>query len=81
MDPEALNRWIPVLRDLAIVLVAIFMLLFGTIWVHEPSILTILIGGGLALLGAPAAIRADTRRKNGKPTGEMDKEDRWSHMP
>lgn len=97
MEPETLRKWIPVIRDSLIVLIAAFMLLYGTTYVKEPGRLTLIIGGGLTLLGVPAGLRVRDwvqRNGNGKNGGAkkpdlapgnsgdgLTKEDRWSHMP
>lgn len=92
MEPETLRKWIPVIRDLLIVAIAAFMLLYGTTYITEPGRLTLVIGGGLTLLGVPAGLRVrdwvrNGNGKNGKPSASenggagLNKEDRWSHMP
>jgi hypothetical protein len=80
VDPENLSPWIPIVRDIAIVLLAAFMLVFATVWIKDPTPLAVIIGGGLSLLGVPAALRLDALRKkqNGQ---EKDDADRWSHLP
>ncbi len=78
MQPERLAAWISILRDIVIVFLAAFMLVFATTWIHDPTVLAIVIGGGLALLGVPAALRVDSRRRN---TDEGQDDDRWSHLP
>ena len=68
MTPEALNAWIPVIRDILIVGVATFMLLFEVIVKAEPN--PYVIGGGLTLLGVPPALRIDRKRRNGNGNGD-----------
>ena len=75
MDPVDWEAWVRVTRDVAIVVVGAFILIYETVVAVTPSIE--LIGAGLGLLGAPAALRLDLRR-NGK-TKEDD--DKWSHLP
>lgn len=64
LDPD-IARWSRVLRDFAIVLVGIFILVHETLTVREPN--PLLIGAGLVLLGVPPSLRADEwlRGKNG----------------
>lgn len=97
MEPEALRKWLPVIRDTLIVVIASFMLLYGTTYVKEPGRLTLIIGGGLTLLGVPAGLRVRELARNGNGKNGngvkgpglasdnggdgLTKEDRWSHMP
>lgn len=76
MTPDTLKAWQPVIRDFVIVLVATFILIHETIVNSDPN--AYLIGAGLTLLGAPAAIRADALRRKGN--GD-EKDDKWSHLP
>lgn len=75
MNPDTLRAWQPVVRDFIIVLVATFILLHETLVNDEPN--AYLVGAGLALLGAPAALRVDAfrRQTNG------DDDEKWSHLP
>lgn len=86
VDLEKLKAWSSVARDVIAYGSAGFMLIYGTTNVHNPTVLTIIIGGGLALLGVPAAFRLnDWLRRNGNGNNgngaAVGKEDRWSHLP
>lgn len=59
MSVESWDAWVRVTRDLSIVAVGCFILIYETVFASTPSIE--LIGAGLGLLGAPAAIRLDLR--------------------
>lgn len=61
MTPEALSAWVPIIRDLAIVLVATFMLIYEVVVKTDPN--PYVIGAGLTLLGVPPALRVDTKRR------------------
>lgn len=63
VDPEALSRWVPVVRDFVIVAVASFMLLYETVAVASPN--QYVLGAAGMLLVSPAALRIDRRRRNG----------------
>lgn len=64
MDPDALKAWQSIFRDVVITVVAAFMLIYSTVFAAEPN--AYVIGAGLTLLAAPAALRIDTgRRRNG----------------
>lgn len=78
MSPDTFKAWQPVFRDFVIVLVASFILLHETLVSPDPN--GYLIGAGLTLLGAPAALRADALKRKSNENGN-DKDDRWSHMP
>lgn len=63
MDPDALKAWQSIFRDVVITILASFMLVFETVFAHEPN--AYIIGAGLTLLGIPPALRLDrTRRRN-----------------
>lgn len=67
MDPEIASAWGRILRDVAIVIVGVFILLHETLQSGAPD--PALIGAGLVLLGVPPALRADewlNRRRGGK---------------
>ena len=75
-----MNEWVPIIRDLVIVILAAFLMIYGVIRVNDPTVLGIVLGAGLTLLGAPAAIRVDALRR--RMNGGKDKDDeRWSHLP
>jgi len=80
MEPEELTEWVPIVRDVVIVLLAAFLLIYGVIAIQEPTVLGIVLGAALTLLGAPAAIRVDAlRRKTARR--EDEENERWSHLP
>lgn len=66
MSPEAAREWIKILRDVATVSLAAFILIHETIASRDPN--WELIGAGLTLLGLPPALRIDElrRQRNGK---------------
>lgn len=58
--PDEYRAWIGVLRDAALIVVGIFMLIYETAFVvPNPYI----IGAGLTALGLPAALRLEVKRK------------------
>ncbi len=64
MDSDSYERWRAwqrILRDVVIVACGAAMLLHETFWSHNPNIY--LIGGGLAALGIPPALRLDEQRR------------------
>jgi hypothetical protein len=78
MDPVDWEAWVRVTRDVLIVLVGTFIMVFETVFAAMPSIE--LIGAGLALLGAPAALRLDNRWGDKRQSSGED-DDKWSHLP
>ena len=67
MTPEDVRAWGRVLRDLAIVVIGVFILLHEELSRRAPN--PYLIAAGLVALGLPPALRADEwlgGRKNGK---------------
>lgn len=80
MQPETLNAWIRIFRDIIIVILGTFMVFYGVTRITEPAVLTIVLGGGLTLLGVPAGIRVDALRRSRKENGNGNGE-RWSHLP
>lgn len=66
MTPETAQAWQRVLRDAALSVVGTFCLIFGVVWVHEPTRLSIVLGCGLSALGVPPLLRVDERRRQGK---------------
>ena len=65
MNPEKIDSWRRIIRDFGIVLVGIFMLVYGTLTVREPTTLGIILAAGAALLGTPAVLRLDSRNAAG----------------
>jgi len=64
MTPEELRQWQSIFRDLVVVVLAAFMLVYETVVAGTPN--AYIIGAGLTLLGIPAAVRADTWRRKGE---------------
>lgn len=62
--PEIVDSWVAIFRDITIVLLATFMLVFETVFAHEVS--PYIVGAGLTLAGVPPALRADTYRRRRK---------------
>lgn len=68
-DPEIVRAWIRILRDLAIVAIAAFILIHETVTSRDPN--PTLVGAGLVLLGIPPALRADEWiRRKGNNNGD-----------
>jgi hypothetical protein len=65
LNPDVVNAWLSILRDVVITMVAAFMLIYETVVKTTPN--PYIIGAGLTLLGVPPAIRLDRIRriKNG----------------
>ncbi len=63
MASQGVDGWITGFRDVLLVVVAAFMLVFGTIFVTNPALLALIIGGGLSAFGVPAALRLDSLRR------------------
>lgn len=59
MDPDKFRSWQRVFRDFLCVSVGAFMLVYGTVFVHEPAVLAVVLGGGLAACGLPVGLRLD----------------------
>lgn len=78
MDPDTLRTWQGVIRDLVIVALGAFVLIYETIGAREPN--PYLIGAGLVLLGVPPALRTDEKLRRGKDAID-DVRDRWSGLP
>lgn len=57
MTPSVVRAWVRIFRDVAIVVVAGFMLVYETVFVAQPN--AYVIGAGLTLLGIPPALRLD----------------------
>ncbi len=58
-----IRAWQRIFRDLVIVGVGGFMLIYETVAAPVPN--AYLIGAGLVMLGVPPALRFDERRRNG----------------
>jgi hypothetical protein len=72
MTPEAIRQWQAIFRDIVITLVAAFLLVYEAVVVVTPN--PYIIGAGVTLLGAPAALRLDKGRR-GKTGDAGDRED------
>ncbi len=78
-NPEGLALWVPLIRDIVIIGLAIFAVVFGILSIHDTTLLTVVLGFGLTMLGVPAALRLDAARR--KQNGAAEDEERWSHLP
>jgi hypothetical protein len=58
LDPKAAREWTRIARDIVILFVAAFMLIYETIVVQSPNLYV--LGAGLTLLGIPPALRLDS---------------------
>ncbi len=70
MTPDLAQSWLRVARDLGAILAAIFLLAYGTIRIHEPTSLALILGTGAGLLGTPMFLRLDSRRRDSNATNE-----------
>lgn len=66
MKPEQVEAWRRVFRDFLIVGIGAFMLIYGTIKVKDPTILALVLGGGLTAVGLPPMLRVDEWLKSGR---------------
>ena len=55
--------WQRIIRDFATIGLGVFLFVFGTLKVNDPTLLALMYGAGLTLLGLPAALRLDERRR------------------
>lgn len=62
MNTELWDSYVRITRDLLIVFVGTFMLVFETVFAPNPN--AYIIGAGLAALGLPPALRLDLRSAN-----------------
>lgn len=70
MTPQEWKEWINILRDLTLVTVGTFMLVYETIFVRPPSLNVLSIGA--ALLGIPMVVRLDLwSNNNGNGKGNV----------
>jgi hypothetical protein len=65
------DSWIARARDIAIVSVGTFMLIYETVFVINPN--AYLIGAGLAALGLPPALRLDLRTRGDRRERSSDR--------
>lgn len=63
MTPDVARAWQRVLRDFALIAIGSFLLIFGTIWVREPTRLGLILGAGMAMFGLPPFLRLDAKRR------------------
>lgn len=65
LDPDDFRAWVRIFRDLAIVILGTFMLVFETAFADSPN--PLIVGAGLVALGLPPALRLDeaVRARNG----------------
>ena len=62
MDNDAARLWNGLLRDLVCVFLSSFMLIHETVGDSSPD--SIIVGAALTLMGVPAAVRFDNRRRD-----------------
>lgn len=62
MTPERIDEWVTIFRDVVIVFLATFMLVYETAFAGEVN--PYIVGAGLTLAGVPPALRLDGRRKS-----------------
>lgn len=77
MQPENLSAWITIFRDVIIVVLASFLMIFAVVKIHEPTALGLVLGAGATMLGVPPWLRVRESAK--KETGE--EAEKWSHLP
>lgn len=73
MSPETARLWVSVLRDLAVVLTAVFLAVFEATAVSSPNVYVLGLAG--TLFGVPAVLRADellARASRGKGKDDSD---------
>lgn len=74
-DPDRVGEWFPLVRDAAILTVALFLLVYEAVFTTPNALV---IGAAGSLLVAPAALRIDERRR--RTQTEDAHEERWSHL-
>ncbi len=75
-SPDGLETWVPIIRDIIIIALAVFAVVFGLLTIHDSTLLTVVLGFGLTMLGVPAALRIDAARRKAS-----DDDERWTHLP
>lgn len=75
MQPENLNAWVSIFRDVMLVLVGTFLMVFAVVQIREPTVLGIVMGAGATALGVPPWLRV---RESARREEEVE---RWSHLP
>lgn len=73
MDPELVRQWQRIFRDSAAVVVGIFLLVYGAIMIHDPTVLGIVLAAGITCIGAPPIVRGITAERNGNGNGNGKK--------
>lgn len=74
---EDLSQWVTIFRDVVIVLLATFLMVFAVVKIHDPTALGLVLGAGATMLGVPPFLRV---RESAKQTNDSE-EDKWSHLP
>jgi hypothetical protein len=74
VQPENLNAWVSIFRDVMLVLVGTFLMVFAVVTIREPTVLGIVLGAGATVLGVPPWLRV----REGARQEEVEK---WSHLP
>jgi hypothetical protein len=64
MTPEEFRAWQRVLRDFMLIAAGTFVIVFATLTVRDPAVLTILLGAGMGLFGLPPFLRLDAKRRS-----------------
>lgn len=81
-DPADAEAKLRLAQDGAVTFCGVFLIVFGSIFVRDPTILTAMFGAGLGCFGLPATRRIDRRLKiDREQSGEGDDAERWSHLP
>lgn len=80
MQPEKLDAWVSIFRDVIIVFLGAFLMVFAVVAIHEPVALGTVLGAGLTALGVPPWLRVREAVKAPKGVEEEDP-DKWSHLP
>lgn len=64
MDPDVAKQWVRIFRDIAIVFIGVFMLVYETVFRHEAD--WEIVAAALTCFGLPPALRFDWTRDEDK---------------
>lgn len=64
MDPDIVRQWQRIFRDSAVVVVGVFLLVYGATSIHDPAVLGIVLGAGITCISAPPLVRLRLDRSN-----------------